>query len=132
MKKLAAIAVAFLIAAGLAAVASPADAKPYVPETATYCSVHFQHNSVKYHHRNRVFYKVTTDGTARPHHGVVRITAVSKHHHYAKSWNYKGGHRYHAFRAMKRGHYTVRMTFKAPRNSAYMNCRDRGHSLRIK
>lgn len=132
MKKLAAIAVTFLMAAGLAAATAPAQAAPYPDSVATFCSVHFRHNVVRYHHRNPVFYKVTTAGTARPHTGVVRITAVSKHHRYARSWDYKGGHRYHAFRAMKRGHYIVRMTYKAPRNSAYRNCRDRGHSVRIR
>jgi len=132
MKKLAAIAVAFIVAAGLAAFASPAQAAPYPNTVATFCSVHFQDNSVRYHHRNPVFYKVRTSGTARPHTGVVRITAVSKHHRYTKTWAYKGGHRYHAFRAMKRGKYTVSMTYKAPRNSAYKNCRDHGHSVRIR
>ena len=133
MSKLAATLVAFLLAAGcLTAVATPAQAAPYPDSVATYCSVHFRHNSVRQHHRNPVYYKVSTAGTARPHAGVVRITAVSKHHRYTRAWAYNGGHRYHAFRAMKRGRYTVRMTFKAPRNSAYMNCRDHGHSVRVR
>jgi hypothetical protein len=132
MKKLAAALVAFVLAAGLAAVATPAQAAPYPNSVATYCSVHFQDNSVRYRHRNPVYYKVTTAGTARPHTGVVRITAVNKHHRYTRTWDYSGGHRYHAFRAMKRGKYTVTMTHKAPRNSAYQNCRKHGHSVRVR
>jgi hypothetical protein len=131
MTKLAATLVAFLLAAGLTAAATPAEAAPYPDSVATYCSVHFRDNSVRLHHRNPVHFRVTTAGTGRPH-GVVRITAVSKRHSYARSYTYKGGSNYHAFRAMKRGRYTVRMTFKAPRNSAYMNCRDHGHSVRVR
>jgi len=131
MKKLAAIAVAFLLAAGLAAFVSPAQAAPYPNTAATYCSVHFQHDSVRYRHRNPVHFAVTTDGTGRPH-GVVKVIATSKHHKYTRAYAYKGGSNYHAFRAMKRGKYTVRMHFTAPPNSAYMNCHDHGHSVRIR
>jgi hypothetical protein len=133
IKKLSAIFVAILLAAGLAAVASPADAKPkpYPNTVATYCSVHFQHDAVRFHKKNPVHFRVTTAGTGRPK-GVVKVTATSKKHTYKRTYTYKGGSNYHAFRAMKRGKYTVRMSFTAPRNSAYMNCRDRGHSVRIR
>jgi len=131
MKKFAAILTAFLLAVGLTALVSPADASPYPGTVHTYCHLDFAHNVVRYHQRNRVRFSVSTAGTGRPK-GVVRVIASNHRRTYARSYTYLGGNHTHAFRAMKRGRYSVHMVFRPRRGSVYRGCSDWAHRIHVR
>lgn len=131
MKKLSAILVAFLLAAGLAAVTSPADAASYPGTVKTYCHVNFRHNVVRHGHEDKVRFSVTTNGTGRAK-GTVRVVTQSHRHHYTRLYNYRGGNVYHFFPRMKRGNYTVHVHFTPRAGSVYMRCGKWGHRVRVR
>lgn len=131
MKKLAAIAVAFLLAVGLTAIVAPAEAA-YPGSVPTYCHVHFKYWHVRRGHDNPVEFSVTTSGTGRPH-GSVRVVASNRKHSYARSYSYYGGSRYHFFRKwMARGWYSVHMSFTPRSGSVYKRCSTSGHGFRVR
>jgi hypothetical protein len=130
MKKLAAIAVAFILAVGLAAVMSPADAA-YPPSVQTSCHVNFKKNVIRHGHEDKVRFRVSTNGTGRAR-GTVKIVTQSHRHTYTRVYNYRGGNVYHFFPRMKRGKYQVHMRYIPKAGSVFMRCGKWGHSVRVR
>lgn len=130
MKKLAAIAVAFLIAVGLSAVVSPAQAA-YPGTVTTYCHVNFKKFVVRAGHNDPVRFSATTSGTGHPH-GTVKVVAQSHKHTYSRLYAYSGGNNYHFFPKMKRGRYQVHMRFTPRSGSVYKRCAKWGHRVRVR
>lgn len=130
MKKLAAIAVAFMFAIGLSAVVSPAEAA-YPGTVKTYCHVNFRHDVIRQGQEDRVRFPVTTSGTGRPK-GTIRVVTQSRRHTYLRIYRYYGGSAYHFFPRMKRGRYTVHVHYTPRSGSVYQSCGAWGHRVRVR